>query len=195
MSNTNHLMFDIETMSTEPDAAILTIGAVIFDPYGSDDEKSMSTKARLFGPITLESNEVAGRHISAATVGWWFQQSPEAIAALWKNPTSLQAALSDFAKWVNGHRPALTHAWANSPQFDMTIIERAMKALKINWPFQFWQYLDVRTIKWMAYPDGDAPHIGTGVAHNAVDDVIKQSLLVQHCHHVLSGRKPPVGVI
>lgn len=191
LSNTNHLMFDIESMSTEPDAAILTIGAVPFNPRGWDDEESLRAKAKLFGPITLESNEAANRHISAGTVEWWLQQNPEAIKALFDHPVNLAAALSDFAKWIAAQRPALTHVWANSPNFDCTITERAMRALKITWPFKFYQYLDLRTIKFAAYPDGDCPKIGVGTAHNAVDDAIRQALTVQHCIHVLCNETEP----
>ena len=31
-----HLMIDLETLATTPDAAILTIGACTFDPKGSE---------------------------------------------------------------------------------------------------------------------------------------------------------------
>ena len=36
---TKHLMIDIETLATTPDAAILTVGAVKFNPFGDDRDR------------------------------------------------------------------------------------------------------------------------------------------------------------
>ena len=59
------------------------------------------------------------------------------------------------------------------------------------WPFKFWESRSVRTITEAAYPNGDQPAIGVGVAHKALDDAIRQALMVQHCNAVIAGRVKP----
>jgi exodeoxyribonuclease VIII len=102
----NHCMIDIETMNTGHDAAIITIGAVMFDPRGKDTEESLRAGSKLFGPIDFESNEKEGRSFGAATIQWWLKQSEEARAALVEgNIVSLPAALEQFKQWANSYTP------------------------------------------------------------------------------------------
>jgi len=183
-------MVDIETLSTLPNAAIITIGAVLFDPRGEDTEETLREHAMLFGPISFESNEAEGRHISASTMAWWLKQSPEAQAGLFEGDVvPLRAALERFRQWVNNASPAPTRFWAKDPTFDGVILEDAFRSMGLMWPFKFWETRSVRTCMELAYPPGglrgDFPQIGVGVAHNAVDDSIRQCLSIQHAHHVL----------
>ena len=183
-------MVDIETLSTMPNAAIITIGAVLFDPRGEDTEETLREHAMLFGPISFESNEAEGRHISASTMGWWLKQSQEAQAGLFEGDVvPLRAALERFRQWVNNASPVPTRFWAKDPTFDGVILEDAFRSMGMMWPFKFWETRSVRTCMELAYPPGglrgDFPQIGVGVAHNAVDDSIRQCLSVQHAHHVL----------
>ena len=189
--NDPYFMVDIETLSTEPNAAILTIGCTIFDPRGFDTEDTIKAEGRCLniGPITIESNEQVGRHISGSTVTWWFGQEDAAIKALVNGERiNLNNALYQMWQFVDKYPTKLNFVVANSPNFDCTILETACRSVGQPWPFKFWQYLDLRTVKQLAYPDGDCPKIGVGVAHNAMDDAIRQALTWQHCTHVLEGR-------
>ena len=183
-------MVDIETLSTQPDAAIITIGAVMFDPRGEDSEESLREHSTLFGPITFESNEQEGRHISASTIAWWLKQAPEAQAGLFDgDQVPLRAALEKFRQWVNNAKPAATRLWCKDPDFDAVILSDAFRKLGLFWPFKFWETRSVRTCMELAYPPGglrgDFPQIGVGVAHNAVDDSIRQALSIQHAFKIL----------
>ena len=180
-STRNALMVDIETMSTDNDAAILTIGVTAFDPYGNDTEESLRAKSALFGPISIKSNQEEGRHIDGETVLWWMQQSEQARKSLVEGtPMQLKNALVKFAKWMGSVEPKPTEIWANSPSFDLVILKSAFKQVNIIWPFFFSKERDLRTIKAIAYPDNDMPEFSVGTAHDAVDDTIKQALMVQH---------------
>jgi hypothetical protein len=169
-------MTDIETMSTQGNAAILTIGVVLFDPRSEDTEETLRASSELFGPITFESNEKEGRHFSPATMAWWLQQSREAQDALFEGTlVNLRAALESFRQFIVSAKPRPTRIWAND--------------CGLRWPFKFWESRSVRTIKELAYPPGglrgDFPTIGVGTAHNAMDDSIRQALAVQHAYQVL----------
>jgi hypothetical protein len=72
-----HLMLDLETLSTEPNAAIVSIGACAFDMLDKEEDIEHTFLRR----VSIESNFEHGRHISADTLMWWFKQSPEAQQA------------------------------------------------------------------------------------------------------------------
>lgn len=188
-SNSSHLMLDIETMSTDPDAAILTIGAVRFDPNQINTVEELHADSHLVGPISLQSNERWNRHMSAGTIEWWLNQSRDAQKGLIEGaPMDLRNALTKFVQWAQQQFPPITTIWANSPTFDMCILHNAFRYTNVLWPWKFWAERDVRTAIEMVYPDKQLPPFEAGVAHDARDDVIKQALIVQHCHAVLAGR-------
>lgn len=174
-----HLMVDLETMSTHHNAAITSIGAVIFDP----NDESIDGQPSFYQAISLESNEKEGRHFSGSTIAWWLKQSEEARAVLLTDVLPLHGALMRFKLWIAEHDPII--CWANSPSFDCAILKSAFGDQKMHWPFEFWKERDVRTIKDAAYPNGDCPQIRLGVAHGALDDAMSQALVVQRCFSAL----------
>jgi hypothetical protein len=183
----NAVMVDLETMSTAPNAAIVAIGAVQFDPFGSDTEDSIrADPSRLFYTvISFESNEAEERHFSVSTIKWWLGQSKEAQTALLNPNTHLRGALTEFRMWVDALRPSVDRVWAKSPEFDCVILKNAYDAVGQVWPFQYWNSRDVRTVVELAYPEGDEPRIGGGIAHNALDDTIRQALAVQDAYRTI----------
>jgi hypothetical protein len=58
-------MVDIETLDTQISAAIVSIGAVVFDPRGEDYQETFSLT------IDEKSNRWHGRTVSDATLEWW----------------------------------------------------------------------------------------------------------------------------
>ena len=197
-SNRCNLMVDIESMSTSHDAAILTIGVLYFDPQGHNTEEELRAQSKLFGPISLEDNEKQGRHFSGGTIHWWLTQSREAQMRLVEgSPGGLINTLVNFNKWMNELKPKPSFIWANSPSFDLIILKDAFAKANILWPFGFWAERDVRTIKEAAYPHTHAesfPNFETGVAHDAVDDCIKQAMQVQHCFRVIEKKEQAFSV-
>ena len=175
----NHLMVDLETMSTTTHAAIASIGAVIFDPR----EDAVDACPTFYQAVDLTSNEKAGRHFSGSTIAWWLQQSEGARGALLTDVLPLHTALTKFQLWIAKHKPIV--CWANSPSFDCVILKDAFGQHHMNWPFKYWEERDVRTIKDAAYPDGDCPKIRLGVAHGALDDALSQAMTVQRCFSAL----------
>ena len=180
-----HLMVDIETMSTRENASILSIGWVFFDPRGMDDETTLNGNII---NIALQGQEDFGRHISGSTVIWWLQQEKAAQDNLTQGEQmGMRAALTKFRMSIT-KAPIATRCWAKSPDFDIKILNSAFSAAGEMWPSEmsYSACRCVRTITELAYPEGDAPQIGVGVAHNALDDAKRQVLMVQHCHAVLN---------
>ena len=178
-----HLMIDIETLDTEVSAAIVSVAAMTFDPRGEgiDDEQTFSLT------IDQRSNEAHGRSVSQGTLNWWAAQSPEAWDATFGGPhVELSSALRQFTRWINKLSPTCTRVWAKDPDFDVNILRHACVGLNLIWPFKFWEGRSCRTAIELAYPEGSFPHIATdGPAHDAIVDVKKQIIEIQHAYHVL----------
>jgi exodeoxyribonuclease VIII len=171
-----HLMVDIETISRQHNAGILSIGAVLFHPSIKGDLLAKEWR------IKAESNLDYGRHLSTETLDWWKQQSPESREIAFSGEMDLADALSALYRFSQNAEKI----WACDPDFDLNILEDACLACNVPFAFKFYQRLAVRTIKWLAWPDGGAPTI-QGVAHSAIDDAKHQCDLVCEAFSVISG--------
>ncbi|EOR6896851.1 RecE family exodeoxyribonuclease, partial [Escherichia coli] len=80
----DHLMIDLETMGKNPDAPIISIGAIFFDPQTGDMGPEFSKT------IVLET---AGGVIDRDTIKWWLKQSREAQSAIMTDEIPLDDAL------------------------------------------------------------------------------------------------------
>jgi hypothetical protein len=108
-------MIDIEGLGTGPDAAILTIAAQSFDPFGTGHYNR-----HYYARVTLESQE--NRRIQDDTVAWWATQPEaqvEAFAEEGRIP--LDQALDELYKLAWQH----DYIWAQGPTYDITILEHA----------------------------------------------------------------------
>jgi len=140
VENFNNLMIDIETLSTRPDAAILSIGAVFFDP------ESEKLGAEFSAHIRMKDGAKYG-HISPETVRWWMQQSEAARAdAIKGDEHCLIESLIHLEKWIiancNQHN---VKVWAKSPSFDLVILTSAFARFDILPPWEYYNERDVRT--------------------------------------------------
>ena len=70
----NDVMIDMETLSTNPDCVILTIGAVRFDPMGTGVVEKLELR-----PEIDSQTEEFDRHINPDTLRLWGEQSEDAI--------------------------------------------------------------------------------------------------------------------
>ena len=64
-------MVDLETLATSPDAVILTIGAVTFDPA------SNKIFDKLYYRVDVESCDRLGMTVNDDTVEWWSKQAAD----------------------------------------------------------------------------------------------------------------------
>lgn len=183
---TSHLMFDLETVGTRPTSAILSIGAVIFDPYTPVQSTTDLKEYSFYRTINLPSCYAAGLTYDQATLDWWATQSEDAQKALTLDNRPLTEVLQEFLVWLSNHPFRITGYWANSPSFDRVILENALTAIAKRWPIPFWGENDVRTLKRVAWPNNNAPNFREGTHHNALDDAIAQCRLVQCAHEKLS---------
>lgn len=169
-----HLMLDLETGGTQPGCAIFAIGACVFNPYQFENPKHT-----FYTEISHTSCMEIGLKFEPDTMRWWKGLAPN-------GNTHIQTACQDFLHWLHGLPQKLQEHisahWANSPSFDYTILKHVFNIYHYTWPFPYWQERDVRTLKFLAYPNGDHPLNNT---HNALNDAINQSELVQQAYLTL----------
>lgn len=162
-----HVMLDLETMSTGPNAAIVAIGAVAFDPV----TKQMGEE--FYASVDLKSAMDAGGVVDASTVYWWLAQSRKAQEALYIGKRELRAVLTDFADYCISLDKDLC-VWGNGATFDNVILSSAYRATGLERPWSYRGDRCFRTIKALFPGFVYAPSEVGGVAHNALDDARQQ---------------------
>ncbi|WP_419180736.1 RecE family exodeoxyribonuclease, partial [Escherichia coli] len=88
----DHLMIDLETMGKNPDAPIISIGAIFFDPQTGDMGPEFSKTVDL---------ETAGGVIDRDTIKWWLKQSREAQSAIMTDEIPLDDALLQLREFID----------------------------------------------------------------------------------------------
>lgn len=171
------LMLDLETLDTIPTASILSIGAVIFDPLRVQTPEELINYGFYCNVDCSMHTEFTE---SQDTKDWWQRQKPEVYNSLMVNRIPVAEALHALMCYITNHPYKIVTTWANSPSFDLNIIRHACSVTKIPFPLQYWSERDLRTLKAIAYPSGNAPNCHSGPAHNALQDAVAQALLVQH---------------
>lgn len=180
------VMLDIETMSTRYNAAIISIGAVKFDPRGDVGvlgDPSDPEYQHFYMTVELQSCIDAELHIEGRTIMWWMDQTNEARAALRAEPhLPIDHALSRFFAWFG---PTSLPTWGNGAGFDNVIVRTAFETLGGEPPFRFFDDRCYRTLKALVR---DVPYVKPLVAHNALEDAKAQAIHTQKLFKVLTER-------
>lgn len=167
------VMIDLETLATSPNASILTIGAVRFDPFGSCDV-DLSTNDKFYVKVDLDSCDSLGLEVNDDTLNWWAAQSKEAKEEAFSTTgrISIEEAFADLYKFCWGAQ----RVWSNGAAFDVVICENVFRKIHKAIPWNFWQVRDVRTI----FDLGIDPIRPSVTAHNALHDALAQAVSVQN---------------
>jgi len=164
-----HVMIDIETMSTAPNAAILAIGAVTFTVDGGVD----ATTAREW-LVDLGDSVAHGGQLDADTVLWWTQQSERARRGLVATRQLREHAALEGLAWMLSCLPGKPSIWANGTDFDLTILRSALHRHGMRDLWAFWQQRDLRTLrKLMTHVP--APARAEDDKHGALRDAVHQA--------------------
>lgn len=176
---------DMETLSTEHNAALLSIGAVIHD-FGTGQQVDT-----FYANITPESSIAAGLDVSESTKAWWAKQGQAAQDVLSVDQRQLREVLVDFAKWLAGH--GVQYAIGNGPRADNQWLESACKAVGMQSPIKYWGDLDMRTLTFIGTHILGLDHWHNtfkGVKHNALHDAINEAEFCNAVFQKLINRKP-----
>lgn len=165
------VMVDLETLSTRPNAVLLSAGFIAFN---KNTGECQSVSEGFYCNFTDDPQE--GRHIDIKTVTWWMNQNEDARNEVFgKNKGGIALVSSEmFFKYMSTYFAHFAgfnvRVWAKSPQFDLIKIQDYIGYDK-HCP---WKYNDERCVR-TELENKDVPII-TGVTHhNAISDAWKQA--------------------
>ena len=170
-----HAMIDLETLSTNPDAVILTIGGVKFDA-----RTQMNPYNEMYFRVDVDSQTKIGRNVMQETMNWWAthpkEVSEEALGD--GNRVSLEDAIKQLNKFAVG----VDIFWCQGPLFDYAILQDLYRQLNTPVPWNYWQIRDSRTLFSLVPKDHNEKRTGL---HNALQDCIFQAKKVQKVYRQL----------
>jgi DNA polymerase III epsilon subunit-like protein len=168
------VMIDLETLATSPDAAILTIGAVKFDPFGDDVNDPDCEK--FYVRVDLDSCDRIGLVTNDDTIAWWAQQSKEAQDEAFSpdNRIDIVDAMNQLYKFCWGAK----RVWSHGAAFDVVICEHIFNKIQKAVPWKFWEVRCTRTL----FDIGIDPKRPPVLKHHALEDAWNQAVGVQNVY-------------
>ncbi|WP_055128442.1 3'-5' exonuclease [Pseudomonas mediterranea] len=184
---TRDISIDLESLSLEPNAMILAIGAVEFNrttgELGNTFYRTIDITAKGGGGV-----------MDPATVKWWMEQSQEARDRVFADPEAvpLAQALIDLSEWLgfddtlaDGEYPDI-RLWQRGDK-DGQWLACAYDGLNLNIPYRYNQISDQRSItdlfpqEWFVWPER--------VEHDALSDAMLQA---EHLAQALAVIQPVI---
>lgn len=174
-----HVMIDLETMATTPQAAVVSIGAVYFSPSTGELGDVLHLKLDIAAACK-------GRALDPNTIKWWLGQGRSAREGLLKGGMECQinalTILANFLKVDN------VTVWGNGSTFDISILEDWYRQLDIEIPWKYYNVRDMRTVVDLAEGIVDKNDFEfEGIKHNALDDAKHQARVVSAMWRALRG--------
>ena len=171
-------MLDLETLSTRPDATILTFGACKFNPYAQEE-----ITQGIYFRINVDEQITLGRHVDDNTIEWWGKQAEDVYAEAF-DPND-RISLEQFTQELNRFIVGVDNIWAQGPVFDIAILENIYRQYGWPTPWPFWQISDSRTL----FKTHGDPRKKDELLHNALADCVSQAEAVQQIYNKLGLEK------
>ena len=171
-------MLDLETLGTQPGCVILTLGAVKFNPYDTQEPGP-----GLYIRPDVDEQIARGREVQQDTLEWWTQQTDEVREEALG--TEDRIPVEEMYRQLNRFLVGVDNIWAQGPVFDIAILENLYMQYGWPTPWQFWQISDSRTLFKV---HGD-PRKKGALSHNALADCVSQAEAVQKIYADLGLKK------
>jgi hypothetical protein len=165
--NNSAIMLDIESLSLQPNAQILSIAAIKFDPFEITVDFSNNPKL----DILLDLEEQVNRHQDENTILWWSKQDKKVQAKIFneEDRLSINETLNQLTKFCW----QMSTIWCQGPTFDITVLNNLYAEYGRGIPWKYNAIRDSRTV--LSLVDIENPI----VTHDSIEDVIRQAKLVQ----------------
>ena len=168
-----HGMIDLETLGVTNDCAILTVGAIKFDPYSDAEPHS-----GLYLRVNVDEQTELGRTVDDNTLEWWGKQDAKIREEALGDED--RTTLLDFIKQLNKFCVGLDELWCQGPLFDYAILQNLYAQLGQPVPWNYWQIRDSRTLYNML-PKDPRKDVQMDL-HNALADCYFQAKSVQKAY-------------
>ena len=169
-----HAMIDLETLSTNPNATILTVGGVKFDPY-----TNVEPAQGMYFRVDVDSQTNMGRDVMQETLDWWAQQPKEISEEALSDSDRID--VNKMLDAINKFSVGVDVFWCQGPLFDYAILQDLYRQMGRPVPWQYWQIRDSRTLFSLVPKQNDKR---TGL-HNALEDCMYQAQKVQKVYRQL----------
>jgi len=182
-----HVMIDLETLSTENDAAIIAIGAVEFDLDNIRQQK-----------IWLIDPRFASGRRDTSTLDWWNEQitkSPDLAWQVWSGTARETQVSGEILRWMASFAPEADGGhwvWAGPNTFDLSILKTWYRDQGLSLPWDWRMGRDLTTLSRLADQlgiDYSGEKFEGFEAHNPLSDCIRQARRCQIILRNLRGMK------
>lgn len=198
MKNIVNVAVDIETMSLRPDAAIVSLAAVPFNP-DSGMGVSPFLEGSFYEVVNATTCALYGMRFDMDTVLWWAGRSDEEKAELLSlTPLGINEVMESFHSYLEGvkeKQDAELHVWAQGSDFDIPILKNAYSLVLpgIEYPWKYGGLRDSRTFiletLGLIYGKEDDPYdripsMPDGeewVRHSALSDARRTAWNISYC--------------
>lgn len=210
MSINTHVIFDMETLGTNPfESVVLDFSAATFQLREEQPESMdeiLSDNTRIFqSKLDVESQLKQGRTIDQSTMAWWSKQDKKVLANIAPKDTdvTVEEFLVDFQDWLNtidGYSPRKTLFFCRGASFDFPFLDSLIKTATNfkkptdHWPVAFWNQRDVRTVLATLYGDMNSANgiltkrdANKFEKHNSLYDIAKDIISMQALWSVNAG--------
>lgn len=170
------VMIDLETLGTNKQAVIASIGLVEFDLASGQKGRHFYEKVDIQSCIDL------GMKVDGDTIKWWLGQGDQARAELVKDARPLPQVLFKMTHWMAKCSNEV-RVWANGPTFDLVILGNAFQAVNQSAPWDHRNERCVRTMLSLFPMVRDYIH-HRGIKHQPVADCNYQIEIVSECHRL-----------
>lgn len=163
-----HAMIDIETVGLGVTAPLFEIGVVLFDPKECKPLEELSLQVDLMDVMWR-----TGFCPQPETLDWWRKQEHDPTTVDAYERYKLVPALKELTEFLTKFK--VEFVWANSPSFDLVILELHYMAVGLKEPWTHKQELDFRTALWLY---GDVKKPANELPHCALSDAKHQVLIL-----------------
>ena len=173
----SEIMIDIETLSTLPNARILTIGAIRFNKFDKIPTINTISLPTFYYKIEKTSCDKLNFHTDPETTKWWSRQSKEAQYEVFydeENRLPIEEVLKSLIDFCKDCKTF----WSHSPNFDYVILENAFRQCGLEIPWKFWNLRDTRTVYDIAGTNLKKYRMD-GIEHHSLYDSYSQILALQ----------------
>ena len=147
---------DFETCALCPTAAVMSVGAVVWDRHASNTPflSAPANDIHSFGRhVDLRSAFLDGFTFDQDTANWWSHQSDSAKSALLECDDTPLASLRDVVEslfeWIQFHRSNMQAdeviLWSQGSDFDIAILRNICAKYGITVPVKYTNFRDHRT--------------------------------------------------
>lgn len=187
MAGGKQVMLDMETLSIKTNPAILSIGAVVFDPDAENSIEELRAAPAFYVVVDGAGQADLGLDLDFSTIQWWMQQSDAARMAVFGDVARvpLLDALRSFAAWYAEQAPG-AEVWCYGAASDVPWLQSAYEARGLPFPVDYRAVRCLRTLISLSGVERPASEAGV-VQHNALDDALFQVVWAQACLRKLAG--------